>query len=129
MHAPKPVHSEANKVPCPSLTNHFHSTNKCTEFPRMLDLKRLLRRKTRSSSESTTNATPAPASTAIIQAPPPDDTQQRDPPPYYASSSGQSQNGVAQPDLLDPTLNFTAAQMEQQWLMKDKIFARAIVQF
>jgi len=31
--------------------------------------------------------------------------------------------------LLDPNLNFTAAQMEQQWKQKDIIFARAVVQF
>jgi len=31
--------------------------------------------------------------------------------------------------LLDPHLNFTAAQMEQQWKQKDIIFARAVVQF
>jgi hypothetical protein len=31
--------------------------------------------------------------------------------------------------LLDPNLNFTAAQMEHQWKQKDIIFARAVVQF
>ena len=31
--------------------------------------------------------------------------------------------------LLDPNLNFTAAQMEQQWKRKDVVFARAVVQF
>jgi len=31
--------------------------------------------------------------------------------------------------LLDPSLNFTAAQMEQQWRAKDRMFARAVVQF
>jgi len=91
----------------------------------MLDLKRLLRRKTRLASESTRSP---PAIASVAQAPIADETQ-RDPPPYYTASNGQAQNGVAPLELLDPTLNFTAAQMEQQWMMKDKIFARAIVQF
>ena len=90
----------------------------------MLDLKRLLRRKTRLPPESTTSPPNAP----IAQAPTADEPL-RDPPPYSTSSNGQTRNGVAPLELLDPTLNFTAAQMEQQWMIKDKIFARAIVQF
>jgi len=97
----------------------------------MLDIKRFLRRKPTSSSASTTTTSSSPASTPTIDPPlpPPEDNQQRDPPPYSPSSSGRPQNGVAQQELLDPTLNFTAAQMEQQWLIKDRAFARAVVQF
>src|ERR1700731_1419011 len=96
----------------------------------MLDIKRLLRRKTTTSSASTTAPTSTPPGTATDQTvPPPDDTQHHDPPPYSPSLSGRPQNGIPQQELLDPTLNFTAAQMEQQWLIKDKAFARAIVQF
>jgi hypothetical protein len=61
------------------------------------------------------------------------------PPPYTSTSTPHGHSTVIAPtitpretpsqDLLDPTLNFTAAQMEQQWRAKDKIFARAVVQF
>ena len=96
----------------------------------MLDIKRLLRRKTTTSSASTTAPTPTPPGTSTDQTvPPPDDNQHHDPPPYSPSSSGRPQNRIPQQELLDPTLNFTAAQMEQQWVIKDKAFARAIVQF
>ena len=96
----------------------------------MLDIKRLLRRKTATSSASPTAPTPIPPGTSTDQTvPPPDDNQQSDPPPYSPSSSGRRQNRIPQQELLDPTLNFTAAQMEEQWLIKDRAFARAIVQF
>src|SRR5271170_5955379 len=96
----------------------------------MLDIKRLLRRKTTTSSTSTPTPTPAPTSTASDPSvPPTEDNQQRDPPPYSPSSGSQPQNGIPQQELLDPTLNFTAAHMEEQWAIKDRAFARAVVQF
>src|SRR5271156_3095237 len=96
----------------------------------MLNIKRLLRRKTTTSSASSTTPTPAPANTATDAAvPPPEDNQPRDPPPYSPSSGSQPQNGIPQQELLDPTLNFTAAQMEEQWSIKDRAFARVVVQF
>lgn len=76
---------------------------------------------------------------STTQAPVPEDDSQHEPPPYSASSTTQPDQNTApqatttqeQPlvGLLDPSLNFTAAQMEQQWRVKDKIFARAIVHF
>ena len=96
----------------------------------MLDLKRLLRRKkTLSSGANTTLTSTTPPATSISQAPSAEATYQRDPPPYSASGNAQGQNGSTEPQLLDPTLNFTAAQIEQQWRTKDIVFARAIVQF
>jgi hypothetical protein len=101
----------------------------------MMRLKRLLRRKLEPN---------APAQTSTTNQPPAqEDDSQHDPPPYSASSATQTDpNGggapqaiVATPQetamagLLDPNLNFTAAQMEQQWRARDKVFARAIVQF
>ena len=68
-----------------------------------------------------------------------DENAHLDPPPYSASANNQpDENGAPQMvvpqdtgsrELLDPNLNFSATQMEQQWRAKDKIFARAIVQF
>jgi hypothetical protein len=84
-------------------------------------------------------ASPTPTTSSTVQAPVPEDDSQHDPPPYTASSPTQpDQNSpidtVLPRDnlpqgLLDPNLNFTAAQMEQQWRAKDKIFARVIIQF
>ena len=82
----------------------------------------------------------AASSSAPTQAPLPEDDSQLDPPPYSGSSTTQGDQNVAPQatattqetspqGLLDPTLNFTAAQMEQQWQVKDIIFARAVVQF
>jgi hypothetical protein len=99
----------------------------------MMRLKRLLRRKFR----------PNVAAQTPNQPPAQEDESHHDPPPYSASSATQTdQNGGGAPQaiastpqetamsgLLDPNLNFTAAQMEQQWRAKDKAFARAVVQF
>lgn len=84
-------------------------------------------------------ASPTPSASSSVQAPAPEDDAQHDPPPYTASSTTQPDGNIplevalsqdTQPQgLLDPNLNFTAAQMEQQWRAKDKLFARAIVQF
>ena len=101
----------------------------------MMRLKRLFRRKLEPN-------VPAQTSTAN-QPPAQEDDSQHDPPPYSASSATQTDpNGGAAPQaivstpqetamagFLDPNLNFTAAQMEQQWRARDKVFARAIVQF
>jgi hypothetical protein len=102
----------------------------------MIALKRILRR----TANQRTVPNPAPTTTSTTQAPAPEENTQLDPPPYSASSTNQpDQNGTPQAatpqeiavsqSLLDPALNFTAAQMEQQWRAKDKIFARAVVQF
>lgn len=76
------------------------------------------------------------------QAPIPEDTAEHDPPPYSASSNARGEQGAPSQDasqesvsisptveLLDPNLNFTAALMDQQWREKDRLFARAVVQF
>jgi hypothetical protein len=74
--------------------------------------------------------TPTPAPPSATHAPPPEDTADRtQPPPYSASSASHPEPTVRTQSLLDPTLNFTAAQMEQQWRAKDKRFASAVVQF
>lgn len=101
----------------------------------MMRFKRLLRRKSKQNVPAQTPATNQP--------PAQEDDSQLDPPPYSASSASQTDhNGGGAPQaivstpqetaaagLLDPNLNFTAAQMEQQWRAKDKAFARAVVQF
>src|SRR5271169_3528989 len=84
-------------------------------------------------------STQTASSSTPIQPPLPDDESQLDPPPYSGSSTAQAdQNMTPQASstaqetpqgLLDPTLNFTATQMEQQWRVKDIIFARAVVHF
>jgi hypothetical protein len=69
----------------------------------------------------------------------PEDTTERDHPPPYSAPPRTDSNPPG-PDeqyvlpgtgasYLDPTLNFTAAQMERHWIEKDVIFARAVVQF
>ncbi len=104
----------------------------------MMRLKRLFRRKVEPK-------VPAriPTNSSTTQAPSPEEDSQHDPPPYSASSATQTDhNGGGAPQaivstpqesamagLLDPNLNFTATQMEQQWQVKDKVFARSIVQF
>jgi hypothetical protein len=80
-----------------------------------------------------------PTSPSTAQAPVPEEDSPHEPPPYSATSTTQTDQNIAPQavqsqelpvaGLLDPTLNFTAAQMEQQWRIKDKIFARAIVHF
>jgi len=99
----------------------------------MTGLRRLFHRK------RTLSLHPRTTSTASAnQAPSPEDQVQYDPPPYYASTGQGDQNPAAQTvvpqetisqGLLDPNLNFMAAQMEAQWRAKDKLFAKAIVQF
>jgi hypothetical protein len=93
-----------------------------------MGFKRLFRRNTQPTN-STSTATPPTAPT-------PEDDAQVDPPPYSAPQPDRNeplqgtipQEHVSQ-GFLDPNLNFTATQMEQQWRAKDKIFARAMVQF
>src|SRR5204863_8610692 len=86
------------------------------------------------------SSTQGASSSSPTQAPLPEDDIQLDPPPYSGSSTTQADQNVAArtaattqetspQGLLDPSLNFTAAQMEQQWQVKDIIFARAVVQF
>ena len=100
----------------------------------MIGIKRLLARR----KNQTDVPTPTATSSSTTQAPIPDENANLDPPPY--SSATQPDQNVAphamiyqEPTLpqglLDPNLNFTAAQMEQQWRAKDRIFARAIVHF
>jgi hypothetical protein len=100
----------------------------------MAGFKRLLfkRRKTQPTTETTTATapiTPSPAAPPPTHAPPPEDTADRQPPPYSPSSASQPEPNVRVSGLLDPNLNFTAAQMQQQWRAKDKRFASAVVQF
>jgi hypothetical protein len=70
-----------------------------------------------------------PATAPATQAPPHEESAERQPPPYSPSSASQPEANVRVSGLLDPTLNFTAAQMEQQWRAKDRRFASAVVQF
>lgn len=110
----------------------------------MAGLMRLLRRRKTAPTVPTvpTQSTETPATTTT-QAPEEDDDAQHDPPPYTGPAPAQPDHSVtpetptqavvsqetAPQMLLDPSLNFTAAQMEQQWRAKDRIFARAVVQF
>jgi hypothetical protein len=119
-------------------------------------LNRIRRRRT--TSPQTTSTTPSITNTTPTRSNEPstptqpvaEELTQHEPPPYYSSSSSTPPT-TTQPDtspesnaqqngrvvvsyditqgLLDPNLNFTAAQMEQQWKRKDVIFARAVVQF
>jgi hypothetical protein len=113
----------------------------------MTALMRLLRRRKTVTTVSTQSAETSPST----QAPEADANAEHDPPPYYSASSASQPDQSVTPDtstqvvvpvavpqeivqpvqqtLLDPTLNFTAAHMEQQWRAKDKAFARAVVQF
>jgi hypothetical protein len=112
----------------------------------MTILMRFLRRRKTAPTVSTQSS----ETTVATQAPEADANAELDPPPYSASSPSQPDQSVtpdtstqvavpvavpqetvqhAQPTLLDPNLNFTAAHMEQQWRAKDKAFARAVVQF
>ena len=75
------------------------------------------------------------------QAPDAEESTDRDPPPYSASSGLRNGRSASQEsgqetilispttEFLDPSLGFTASLMEQQWREKDRIFARAVVQF
>lgn len=111
-----------NRLPVPS--------NEC-DNPIMTGLKHLFRKKRRSHLPTRSTST-----CSTTHAPSPED-QAYDPPPYYATNPQPAENGDARPlpretlsqGLLDPNLNFTAAHMEAQWRAKDKIFAKAVVQF
>jgi len=117
-------------------------------------LNRLRRRRTISAEQPPTaptpTTTPTPSSEPSTPASQPavaiEEPSQNEPPPYTASTTAIQTTTPAtqQPDtdtargvvsheitqgLLDPNLNFTAAQMEYQWRQKDIIFARAVVQF
>src|SRR2546423_10276612 len=104
------------------------------------------------STSTSTSTLPVPVSPTPTQ-PLAEEPTQHSPPPYSASTSDRpttdtpsagstQENGPSESvpprtvvtydithGLLDPHLNFTAAQMEQQWKQKDIIFARAVVQF
>jgi len=59
---------------------------------------------------------------------------QNDPPPYSPPPTSPTDDAIVpsqstQRGLLDPSLPLTAAEMEQRWLEKDRLFARAVVQF
>lgn len=94
-------------------------------------MKVLFRRK-RTKNTVTPATRPPPQPTAPT--PPAVEVQeQNDPPPYSAPPSSSSDAIVppemAHPGVLDPSLRFTAAHMEQLWLEKDRLFARIVVQF
>ena len=92
----------------------------------------------------TTTETVEPATEPAAQEPAPEESMESDPPPYSAPPSARHDHTTSQDSsqesmggaptttdlrLLDPNLQLSAALMEQQWLERDRIFARAVVQF
>jgi len=81
-------------------------------------------------------ATPAtrPSPQTTPEAPSEEEGGQNDPPPYSPPPTSPTDDPIVLPQsvqrgLLDPSLPLTAAQMEQRWLEKDRLFARVVVQF